>query len=624
MAYTDITSQFLAQNYVSTSVASFYHGFNKAAYKFAMSAYNGTVYAASQNLNVNSSAAHMQVSVQSLSKPINLKFSYMLGSETNYDYGVFGNSGTSLTSAVTYSDSTVYYHTRGEAAHLTTNDVIYYITANTTFDIFYKKDTSQHQGIDRLMFTISYEDASNSGGGGGQTYYYWCGGRFIPKGYRKNTSNSYILPSTARTNLEVYLNDSVCTNSPKAQLVNSGTNAVCWWISGSTDDTNSCGIGVFGGQTNANGVPVNIYGGKIGHGDDLPNTNVYVCVKTGTTAASVLTPTGSSSTAFSTSFGNVYLPANRVIVYVTGKGSTAQKKAYYNIAFGSPINSTFVTGKNGFVRLITSAITSINGVSVTATREGSASETGTAYGGTDCFLQPTSATNKAVTVGDLKGFDSVLTEDDFGEDNTWCITYDSSAFDTRFGATDRLMHIHDFLSFAGTPTYFKDEYEEQEGTYQSFNWTANTLVSTSISLTGSWAGSAGNWRGTGGWTGSPKQITVITGQSCNLYISTFDVTLTLLANEGNQMSVIWIVTLQFLDSSNNVLQGTTYSTFYTDGTLSCIHGGAIAFGSTMPAYVRMMLHVEFSSTQSAAPSTNSLARFDTDNIGGTGQSYVVS
>ena len=186
------------------------------------------------------------------------------------------------------------------------------------------------------------------------------------------------------------------------------------------------------------------------------------------------------------------------------------------------------------------------------------------------------------------------------------------------------MHIHDFLSFANTPAYFKDETEEQEGTYHSFNWTANTLVSTSISLTGSWVGSAGNWRGTGEWTGSPKPITVITGQSCNLYINTFDVTLTFLPNAGNQMSAIWVVTLQFLDSSNNVLQGTTYSTFYTDGTLSCIHGGAIAFGSTMPAYVRMMLHVEFSSTQTAAPSTNSLARFDTDNIGGTGQSYVVS
>ena len=624
MAYTDITSQLLSQNYASVAnVGSFYRGSTNAAYGFVASAYNGTTYLASNNLGVANSAANLLLSIQSVSNPINVKFTYYIHSEASYDYGIFGNSGSSITSSATYSNSMVYASTYGNTYSASPNTVIYYITGNTTINVFYKKDNSVDKGWDRMLMTIAVEQASGGGGSGSQTCYYWAGGRFVPRCYRKNINNTYVLASTARTNLEVYLSDSVLVNSPKAQLVNSGTNAVCWWISGSTDDTTT-GIVMFAGQTNANGVPIDIYGGKTGHDDILPNTNVYVCVKTGTTAASVLTPTGSSSTAFSTSFGTVLLPANRVMVYVTGKGSTAQRKAYYNIAFGSPINSTFVTGKNGFVKLITSAVTSVNGVSVTATREGSASETGTAYGGTACYLQPTSATNKVVTVGDLKGFDSLLTEVDFGEDNTWCITYDSSAFDTRFGATNRLMHIHDFLSFANTPAYFKDETEEQEGTYHSFNWTANTLVSTSISLTGSWVGSAGNWRGTGEWTGSPKPITVITGQSCNLYINTFDVTLTFLPNAGNQMSAIWVVTLQFLDSSNNVLQGTTYSTFYTDGTLSCIHGGAIAFGSTMPAYVRMMLHVEFSSTQTAAPSTNSLARFDTDNIGGTGQSYVVS
>ena len=556
MAYIEITQALISNSYASNAAGTFsLLNPNGAAYPFSSSAYNGTTYLASQNLGVNSSASEMRLQINSTgSSGMHLKIEYLISSETNYDYGMFGNSGVSIASSTTYDSSNLYKHTRGETYTATTNSIEYFIPMTATFvDIVYRKDVNTDSGWDRLMLRI-YTEAISGGGTSPSTPYFWVGARFMLNGYRNNINRTYMIGASLRSQTKIALSDSLVTLTDTVsttQMTASGVPGTYFWISGQS--ASFADISPTTPYTTQ--LPINFSADTIGH-VNLGTHTVTMTVITGMTAASVRTNITGTLTA--TPFTTLTVQQLTWDATVMGKnGSSSNYKAYFDINFGSPINKTYQTGKSGYVRLRTSAITITSNVTVTANRAGSESSTGTLGANTSVSFKPSSAssTEPIVTIGDLSSFDGTLATNEFGSELTKCVAYDNSShFDSRLGSAGRLMHMHDFLAFTGTPDYFKDETQEGESYTTSFSWDAGYPSSTILSVT-NWTGSSGNWRAEVYATGTTLAITgITTGYQTTLYTAAFDFEASGLGSQQNYEDKTVALQLEFLDSSNTVLR----------------------------------------------------------------------
>ena len=454
MAYTDITSQLLNNQYTTVNGVAYVSKNNSynSSYGFATSAYYGTTWFASQNLNVNSSAASIKFDISPMDsvKGVNVQISYIIDSEYNWDIAYFGKSGQTLdTGSTTTGSSTVYAHTKGQNGATTVRDVTYFIQSPSSIQIIYKKDGSTHTGLDRLFFTIAVELGSGTGGGTdpGTTYYWLLGTRILPVGTRKTGDGTYTLPSTALTSFTAHL-EAYANGFPGANMtvVTSGNYRILWASGSSTSN-------IWGQNNNINpqttALPY-ILGGVFGHYDQDLQTYTSK-IYTGTTA-----PPYNPASVFGSINNTATFYQCRYYVDVQSDKNVL-RKAYFDVNFGSPFNETWKTGKGGYVLLISSAANS--SVSVTVSRTGSGSKSGTLTrpgAGNTLILSPTSNSDKICTVGDLAAFDSSAAAA-ISTDNKLCVKYNSSIHDTGYSGTNKLMHIHEFLYFTGTQEYFKDD-----------------------------------------------------------------------------------------------------------------------------------------------------------------------
>ena len=449
MAYTNITSQLASNGSIQVNNVGYFYILNpyNGAYGFAASAYNGTTYLASQNLNKDSSAAGMRLNFSlDGTNGANIKVSYIISAETNYDYAMFSKSGTSMFSSCTYTSSEVYHHTRGIYG-MNESAITYYVPGSSYIDIMYKKDSSVAKGIDRLLVKIEVEAVSSGGGGTGTTgnvMYYLIATKVRPVGQEKSSSGTYVLPSTATTGYTISINTGLGNSNIYGDLtvITSG-NYKIGWISGTTRLDGMAGVG--GGQTTL----VFSYDGVYGH-EGVTNFGAYAMLYTGATQQ-FYDPQGITNSL--TVVDIVHSQYNySVRVGTDNVGNTA--KAYYTVAYGSPINQSIVTGKNGSVEMYSSATT--GNVSVTITRTGSNTVSRTFTRPTTItYIQPTSNSDKIVTSNDLWAFNSSL-GNAYSSTYYLCLKYNSTIFDSYVSETHKLMRIHDFLHFAGTPDTFQD------------------------------------------------------------------------------------------------------------------------------------------------------------------------
>lgn len=496
MAYTDITNQLLNNQYAVVDGVAYVSKYNaySSSYGFAASAYGGTNYFASQNLNVHNSAASIRLSISPVDsvKGVNVLISYIIDSERSYDIGFFGKSGTTLPtgSTLTTGYTDVYAHTYNQNGY-SVRTVNYFIPASTNIDIIYKKDGSQNTGWDRLLFGIAVELGSGTGGGGtdpGTTYYWMLGTRVLPVGTRKSGDGTYTLPSTALTSFTAHL-EAYTNGFPGANMtvLTSGNYRILWASGSSTTN-------IWSSPNSSNpytsALPY-ILRGVFGHYDqDLQtySTKVY----TGTTAlsynpASVFGSINNTATFYQCRY-NVVVESDK----------NALKKAYFDVNFGSPFNQTWKTGKSGNVLLISSATNS--SVSITVSRTGSGNKSGSLTrpgAGSSLVLSPTSNSDKICTVGDLAAFDSSAAAA-ISTDNKLCVKYNSSIHDTGYSGTYKLMHIHEFLYFTGTPEYFKDDSlggggstpttgYEVNGQPLTISWTNDSPTTVTLTALNIWA-----------------------------------------------------------------------------------------------------------------------------------------
>ena len=242
MAYTDITNQLLNNQYAVVDGVAYVTKSNaySSSYGFATSAYGGTNYFASQNLNVHNSAASIRLNISPVDsvKGVNVLISYIIDSERSYDIGYFGKSGTTLPtgSTLTTGYTDVYAHTYNQNGY-SVRTVEYFLPSSTNIDIIYKKDGSQNTGWDRLLFGIAVELGSGTGGGTdpGTTYYWLLGTRILPVGTRKTGDGTYTLPSTALTSFTAHL-EAYANGFPGANMtiVTSGNYRILWASGSST------------------------------------------------------------------------------------------------------------------------------------------------------------------------------------------------------------------------------------------------------------------------------------------------------------------------------------------------------------------------------------------------------
>lgn len=455
MAFTDITSTI-----ISTSTGATISGAGSiklqnnicSPYGFAISAYQGT-YLASDNLNIHSSCASMRLTfTKTGTTGVNIKLRYMVQSEKNYDYGMFGRSGVTLTSGATYSDGTIYSHTR-TYEYTTPQTLDYYLPSSSNIDILYKKNGSTHTGWDRLFVAVMAEAASGGGGSGGDTYF-WAGAKIYLRGGKNIYSNQYDFSTSQRINSVA--NDNYLleyAGKTKFETITSGS-LVVYWTSGTTDtDLGTNGSDITVGTT---------FGGVTGHGENtlsIAKWRIY----TGTTAASVMK---AYATALSTAPVQLCrLTQNKYTVYVK-TSSTGRPKAYYNITFPSTVgNVTYMTGKLGYVTLVTSAVSN-NSLTVSAFRNGSDTETATISPNIDANIsvpQSHRTDDRIETTDDLYQHDTSLAASYCGnsDNDHKCIKYDSVIHDS--GSSNKLMWHNDFLSFSETPNYFNDDTMTSEG-----------------------------------------------------------------------------------------------------------------------------------------------------------------
>lgn len=446
MAYTNITSQLASNGNITVNGVGYFFISNpyNGAYGFAASAHNGTTYLASQNLNVDSSAAGMRLN---FSLPgtngVNIKISYIISAETSYDYAMFSKSGTTMASSCTYTSSEVYHHTRGIYG-ANESAITYYIPSESYIDIMYKKDSSVAKGIDRLLVKIEVEAVSGGGGGGGDTLYYFIATKIRPVGKENENAGTYVLPSTATTGYTINIGTGDSNGDIQGDLtvITSG-NYKIGWISGITSTDG--GVAPGGGQTTL----VFSFDGVYGHRDST-NFGAYAMFYINTTQQLYNPQTITNSL---TVVDIVHYQYNYSVYIGTDSGGN-DAKAYYTVAYGSPFNETIVTGKNGYVNKYSSATT--GSVSVTITRTGSnqVNRTFTRPISTT-YIQPTSSSDKIVTSNDLWAFNSSL-GNAYSSTSYLCLKHNSTIFDSNGGVTNKLRHIHDFLHFAGTPDTFQD------------------------------------------------------------------------------------------------------------------------------------------------------------------------
>ena len=473
MAYTDITSQLLNNQYAFVDGVAYVSKSNSynSSYGFAASAYYGTTWFASQNLGVHSSAASIKFDISPVDsvKGVNVSISYIIDSEKNCDIGFFGKSGATLDTGTTSTGSSeVYAHTYGQNGSTTIRDVTYFIQNASSIQIIYKKDSSANSGLDRLFFTISVELGSGTGGGGDPTttYYWMVGTRILPVGKRTTSDNSYTLPSTALTSftahLEAYAGGFAGANMA---IVTSGNYRILW-ASGSA--ATNIWQQTMGTNPYTTDLPYTL-GGVFGH-SDLGVHTFSSKIYTGTTAQ-LYNPTS----VFGSFNNTATFEQCRYNVIVESDKNTL-KKAYYDVTFGSPFNETYQTGKNGYVLMISSAANS--SVSITVSRTGSGSKSGTLTrpsDGNELTLSPTSNSDKICTVDDLAEFD-VSAARAISTNVNLCVKYDSSIHDTGYSGTYKLMHIHEFLYFTGTPSYFKDDMQDGGSTPTPTGYVVNADV----------------------------------------------------------------------------------------------------------------------------------------------------
>ena len=431
-----------------------------------------------------------------------------------------------------------------------------------------------------------------------------------------------MISSSLRSQTKIALSNSLVnlddTVSP-TQMVASGVPGTYFWMSGQS--ASFADLSPTSPYTMS--LPINLSADTIGH-TNLGTHTVTMTVITGMTAASVMTNITGTLTA--TPFTTLTVQQLTWAVTVTGKnGSTSNSKAYFEISFGNPINQTYVTGKLGYVKLRTSAITCNSSVSVTANRNGSASSTGTLGANTSLTFGPTSAssTEPLAIVEYLAEFDSGLAVLEFGSEMKKQAVYDNSShFDSRLGATNRLMHKHDFLSFTGTPDYFKDETQESESYTTSFNWDADSPSDVQIQIT-SWDGQSGNWTASTTVTGTTLPITgITTGYQTTLNVAAFDVIAGGMGSQQQYEDWVVSITLEFLNSSNTVLKSVAYGYITkNDGDVE-MGERAIAFNiNEKPAKVRPIYYFDITSTASS-PGGGNKCWVEISEIYGTGVTTI--
>lgn len=380
MAWTNITANVAGgQPYYSiNNVGSltFMTGI-ETDYCFVSSAYNGTTWAASNNLGVQSSTAHVRVSYNKSGSysGIKIRITYISNGENNYDYAIFGNSGYTLSTAATYNTTGVLYHARG-ASSTDPVTIEYVLTATTSFDIMYRKDGSTNSGWDRLLFTFEV-DAYNPGGGGG-SYYYWVGTCIAVSGYTTNSATTaYRLSNSQLSGATMNAFFLGVTTFEPAQRIQVNTDKIAVWISGTTDNISTSLWSNGGTGWTSVGVIQN------GHATDYFQCRGLAYYGTTQSAARRSYTLVTGSTYYNQI---IKLRQNLFKVIVYGDSNTGHTKAFYNVSFGGSINAVAKTGSLGYISILSSAQTT--SCPIVISRTGSVDYDSDCQANYECWRQP--------------------------------------------------------------------------------------------------------------------------------------------------------------------------------------------------------------------------------------------
>ena len=336
----------------------------------------------------------------------------------------------------------------------------------------YRKHGSADRGIDRLVFRVSVEKLGSSTAG-----WCWAGCAIKLYGYRHRIADAYSLasyrPSTYFDMNSAFDND--VFDGSGYTYYNSEIGV--YWASGDGQTVYD-----FFGYTHGQTIELYSEFYPPGHvyGEDEVDW-LFVTGSTNSSKPNPLTIFAENNIGINTIVKSIYCPQKSFYVEVkTRSGTNGLSKAYYSVYFGAPLNIAYLTGKLGYVRLITSAV-SESSMSILVTRDGSDELTATVYEGEYLTVYPTRANDIISRDADLKSFSLELATNAGYVDTTKCVKYDSNIHDTANGGTNKLMHLHDFLSFTGTPAYFKDDTDEDLPDPQPT--TGYTVTSQTLSVT---------------------------------------------------------------------------------------------------------------------------------------------
>ena len=171
---------------------------------------------------------------------------------------------------------------------------------------------------------------------------------------------------------------------------------------------------------------------------------------------------------------------------------TYVSKAYFNLAYGPPFNATYQTGKNGYVVLMSSAVTT--SCKVVATRAHSKMASGTCSPGLVLTLNPAAEDNQLLREKDIRDFEAGATA--FSNTSTKLLTPSGATsvkyYPTAATTSLQIKRIHDFAYVDGvTPDYYCDMTQVIRVPYV-IQFSTDTMQETYSSL-GSWNGSSSNW-----------------------------------------------------------------------------------------------------------------------------------
>lgn len=339
--------------------------------------------------------------------------------------------------------------------------------------------TANATNIENIEFV---DHGTDTALGAGELVYWWMGTRIMFKGYRTTTgmfSESYFI--TANTSMECGQIEDTATPFNGWIRYQSGANAVVFVTSGYCPQTQNP-IG-FEGTFYPNEITFSEYTTGFASGHESTSILCQWATAQG--------PNVNYSRINYNSYLNA--PSYTATIYLRqNMFKTFVNKAYFNLEYGPPFNTTYQTGKNGYVTVLSSALTT--GCKVVARRSHSNMVSGTCLPNTTLTLNPTAEDNQLLREKDILDFEAGATA--FSSTSTKLLTPSGATsvkyYPTAATTSLQIKRIHDFAYVDGvTPEYYCDMTQVIRVPYV-IQFSTNTMSDERSSL-GSWKGSSGNW-----------------------------------------------------------------------------------------------------------------------------------